>query len=421
MDSSSKTPLSAKKLPKGIWVISIAMMFISMSAMLLTSIFPFYITQSLGLSFAALGVIEGIAMALTNLANIGSGFVIDLFKRKKITLLIGVALATIAKPLFLLTSGTTGAMLSRSIEGFSYGLIKIPSEAYCANESKPTERGFSLGLLKFFRDFGSAIGLIGVVLMGGWLMNTDTLQFVSWFTFCLGSFSFFITVRYVKEKRHTSKTKSSNDHSDDPTSKKTKISDSRALNSRYWSLILITVLFLCSRFSDSLLAIHMQESGAPQWLCLSIFGIFHLISALACLPIGRLSDRVSRSRMLYVPFVSLLLANICLVAGSGIVIGFISVLLWGIQRGTSHLLIVGSIADEVPNRIVGTALSIYYIVSAVFSFLAGALSGYLANVNLQYAFIFSLFASLIPLIALFIRNKVMSRVSISQTNGNNVV
>ena len=95
---------TAKSLPKGVWAVSISMMLIAISTTMVFSISPFFITQVLGLSFVSLGIMEGISEGLSYFSKLASGFAGDFFKRKKPPLMIGVALATISKPLFILAS-----------------------------------------------------------------------------------------------------------------------------------------------------------------------------------------------------------------------------------------------------------------------------------------------------------------------------
>ena len=388
---------TAKSLPKGVWAVSISMMLIAISTTMVFSISPFFITQVLGLSLISLGIMEGISEGLSFFSKLASGFAGDFFRRKKPPLMIGVALATISKPIFILAGGGTMIMVSKVIERVSNGIMATPRDAYCAEEVSASRRGSSLGLMMSLKTFGCALGSF---VIGGLIIFTDDYRLLLWIGFIPCFLSFVVLAYYMKEKRveraeaHPEKKR-----------KELKMSDFKALNSRYWSLVVIATLFMCARFSDGFLILRMQELGAPMWLCTSTIGIFNLISAFACLPIGKLSDRIDRSRMLYFSFIALVMANVCFFLEGGLLLAFVGIVFWGAQRGTSQMLFAAIIADEVPEKIVGTALGMYYLLSGVIAVAAGFAAGYAADISLNYAFLFGLVVSSISLVALIIRNE----------------
>ncbi|NCP61835.1 MAG: MFS transporter [Alphaproteobacteria bacterium] len=390
---------TAKSLPKGVWAVSISMMLIAISTTMVFSISPFYITQVLGLSFISLGIMEGVSEGLSFFAKLASGFAGDFFRRKKPPLVIGVAMATISKPIFILAGGAGMIMVSKVIERIANGIMATPRDAYCAEEVTAAKRGSSLGLMMSLKTFGCALGSF---IIGGLIIFTDDYRFLLWIGFVPCFLSLVVLLYYMKEKR----VEKMEAH---PEQKRRglKKSDFKGLKARYWSLVVIATIFMAARFSDGFLILRMQELGAPKWLYMSTIGLFNLISAFACLPIGRLSDRIDRSRMLYFSFIALVVANICFIFEGGLFLALVGVVFWGAQRGTSQLLFAAIIADEVPEKIIGTALGLYYLLSGVIAVFAGFMAGHFADMSLNYAFIFGLSASSLALIALVIRNEVI--------------
>ncbi len=389
---------TAKSLPIGVWAVSISMMLIAVSTTMVFSISPFFITQVLGLSFVSLGIMEGISEGLSFFSKLASGFAGDFFRRKKPPLVIGVAMATISKPIFILAGGATGIMISKVIERISNGIMATPRDAYCAEEVSANMRGSSLGLMMSLKTFGCALGSF---IIGGLIIFTNDYRLLLWIGFIPCFLSFLVLLMYMKEERVEKELKTP-----ESKRKKLKLSDFKSLNSRYWSLVIIATIFMAARFSDGFLILRMKELGAPMWLCTSTIGIFNLISAFACLPIGRWSDRFCRSRMLYFSFIALVLSNVCFIFDGGLMLALLGVLFWGAQRGTSQMLFAAIIADEVPEKIIGTALGIYYLLSGVIAVFAGFMAGHVADISLFYAFIFGLTASTLALIALFVRNEI---------------
>jgi MFS family permease len=160
-----------------------------------------------------------------------------------------------------------------------------------------------------------------------------------------------------------------------------------------------------ARFSDGFLALRLMELGAPTWLCMATIGIFNTISTLCCYPIGRLSDKVNRSKLLYFSYVTLLLCNLCFIYATDVWLGLLGVIMWGAQRGTSQILFTAIVADEAPKQIMGTALGLFYIVIGLMSLLAGVACGYFADGSLTSSFIFGAVVSTLATLSLAIRNR----------------
>lgn len=389
---------TAKSLPVGVWAVSISMMLIAISTTMVFSVSPFFITQTLGLSFISLGIMEGISEGLSFFSKLASGFAGDFFRRKKPPLVIGVAMATISKPIFILAGGAAGVMTSKVIERISNGIMATPRDAYCAEEVSADKRGSSLGLMMSLKTFGCALGSF---IIGGLIIFTDDFRLLLWIGFIPCFASLIVLLMCMKEKRVEKEL-----NSPKKRVRKLKMDDFKSLNKRYWSLVIIATIFMSARFSDGFLILRMEQLGAPMWLCASTIGIFNLISAFACLPIGRKSDGMCRSRMLYFSFIALVLANICFIFDGGLVLALLGVLFWGAQRGTSQMLFAAIIADEVPEKIIGTALGIYYLLSGVIAVFAGYMAGHVADIGLFWAFVFGFSASTLALIALFVRNEI---------------
>jgi len=387
----------------GVWGVSIASMLIAISTSMVFSISPIYVTKVLGLSVASMGLIEGFSEGLAQFSKLASGYSGDFFKRKKPPLLIGAILATLSKPIFILAgsvsflSGLTMVVTSKCIERVSNGIMATPRDAYISEASDDKTRGNALGLMMSLKTFGCVIGSF---FIGALTEVTSNYQLLLWFGFLPCVLSILVLMRYMKEKPLLTK-----DTDNKARTKNNHISwnDLKKLNGRYWSLILVATLFMSARFSDGFLIIRLDSLGAPMWISASVIGLFNLISALSCLPIGRLSDRIDRSKILYFSFATLVLSNICFLSDD-LSLAMIGVLMWGAQRGTSQVLFSAIIGDEAPRKIIGTAMGIFYLLTGVMAVFSGMVAGHLGDISIKYIFMFGFSMSFIALTCLVIRN-----------------
>lgn len=391
-----------RQIPKGVWGVSIGCMLIAISTTMTFSVSPFFVRDVLGLSMLSLGLMEGISEGLAQFSKLLSGFSGDFFRRKKPPLIVGALMATISKPIFIFASGAPTVMLSKVIERISNGIMATPRDAYVAEAADQKTRGTSLGLMMTLKTLGCTIGSL---LIGFLMIFTEDYRMLLWLGFIPCALSIFVLYKYMTENHTANEAKAAQQSNNEP---RISLKDFKNLNSRYWSLIGVATVFMCARFSDGFLVLRLTELGAPKWLSASTIGIFNIICVLSCLPIGQLSDRFDRSKILYFSFITLVLSNLCFI-GNSMWVGMIGVLMWGAQRGTSQVLFAAMIADESPKKILGTAMGIFYLLTGVIAVAAGAIAGHVAEAALENAFYFGLGVSMIALIALFIRNEYFAR------------
>lgn len=396
-----------KKMPEGLWSISIANMLIAISTTMTFSISPFYLTTVLGISLLGMGVMEGFTEGLSQVSKLFSGISSDVSRKKKPTLLFGVLLAVISKPFFILASGVGSVMTSKILERVSNGVIATPRDAYIADISSKKNRGSAFGIMMTGKTVGC---IIGPFLVSFLMLFTEDFKTLLWLGFFPSILAMIIIWKVMPEKKEPSLTLtdspvlSSTIQKKKDRSKRFNFNDVMHMPYSYWSLLIVSSLFMVARFNDGYLSLRLAELGTPKSICVATIGIFNAISALCCFPIGRLSDRINRSTLLYFSYITLFLSNICFIFADGMWLGLVGVIFWGAQRGTSQILFSAIIADEAPKHIMGTAIGIFYIVGGVISLGAGSIAGYISNNSLSGIFYFGAITSFIALVFLAFRN-----------------
>ncbi|MBX9697740.1 MAG: MFS transporter [Alphaproteobacteria bacterium] len=402
-----KLILQIKRMPEGLWSVSIANMLIAISTTMTFSISPFYLTTVLGISLLGMGVMEGFTEGLSQISKLFSGISSDVSKKKKPTLLFGVFLAVLSKPFFILASGVGAIMTSKILERVSNGVIATPRDAYVADISTKENRGSAFGVMMTGKTVGC---IIGPFLVSFLMFFTEDLRTLLWLGFFPSILAVIIIWKVMPEKKEVPLNTSTQrvalqDHAPrGDKSKRFSLNDIMNMPYAYWSLLIVSSLFMVARFNDGYLSLRLAELGAPKSLCVATIGIFNAISALCCFPIGKLSDRINRSTLLYFSYISLFLSNVCFIFAEDMWLGLVGVIFWGAQRGTSQILFSAIIADEAPKHIMGTAIGLFYIVGGVISLGAGSVAGYISNNSLSGIFYFGAITSFIALAFLAFRN-----------------
>lgn len=396
-----------KKMPEGLWSISIANMLIAISTTMTFSISPFYLTTVLGISLLGMGVMEGFTEGLSQISKLFSGISSDVSKKKKPTLLFGVLLAVISKPFFILATGVGSIMTSKILERVSNGVIATPRDAYIADISTKKNRGSAFGIMMTGKTVGC---IIGPFLVSFLMLFTEDFKTLLWLGFFPSILAMIIIWKVMPEKKETPLNMDTPlprlevEKQKQGKSRRFNFSDIVHMPYTYWSLLIVSSLFMVARFNDGYLSLRLAELGAPKSICVATIGIFNAISALCCFPIGKLSDRIDRSTLLYFSYITLFLSNICFIFADSMWLGLVGVIFWGAQRGTSQILFSAIIADEAPKHIMGTAIGIFYIVGGIISLGAGSIAGYISNNSLSGIFYFGAITSFIALAFLAFRN-----------------
>lgn len=385
----------------GIWSLSIGVMLVGISTSMAFSISPIYMKKILGLSMGSIGFIEGIAEGFSQVSKLMSGVIGDYFRKKKPPLIVGFILAALSKPIFIFANGASWIIVSKVMERISNGLTATPRDALVSDLSTKSNRGFSFALMMTLKTVGCTVGSF---LISALFYFTDDYRTLLWLGFfpCLAAV--YLIMYHLKEHQHTNST--TTQVQDDS---KLHFRDVKLLQKGYWVFLTIATIFMLARFADGLLSIRMSKLGASEQQCAAIIGFFNAISALCCFPIGHLSDRIDRSKILYFSFFALILSHICFGLGTNVIWGWAGVVFWGAQRGTSQILFSAIIAEEVPQKVVGTALGLFNLTSGLAAVLSGSVAGSISGESVQMPFIVAAVVSVIALVALFIRNQFIEK------------
>lgn len=387
----------------GVWSLSLAVMLVAISTSMTFSISPIYMNKVLGLTFVSIGIIEGVAEGLSQVSKLLSGVIGDYFRKKKPPLVIGFILAALSKPVFIFANAASWIMVSKVMERISNGVTATPRDAFISELSTKSNRGFSFGLMMTLKTVGCSVGSF---LIAGLLYLTDDYRTLLWIGFfpCLAAV--YLIVAHLREDKHHKQDKQEIAAKEE---QRLHFKDMKLLNNGYWVFLGIATLFMLARFADGFLILRMQKLGASEQLCAAIIGIFNAVSALCCFPIGHISDRFDRSKILYFSFIMLLFSHLAFGFGTNVGWGLVGVLFWGAQRGTSQILFSAIIAEAVPARIIGTALGLFNLTSGLAAVFSGWFAGQIADKNLQFPFIVGAVISGISLLALYVRNNSIAK------------
>jgi len=363
--SLKKVYLDLVILPKGIWGVGLANLFINLSTIVIFSLYSIYLIEILGVSPWVVGVWDGLLQAFAFICRIFSGMLSDYLRKRKLLLLIGYGFAALSRPLLAFSPLLSLFMLGHSLDRLGNGMQAAPRDALIGDIAPKNLKGECYGLRQTLAIIGSAIGSLLTIPLMIWTHNNYKLLFL--FSFVPAFIGTLLIVWMVKEpklppvaayKKHF-----------------IKLSNIMELSRSFWLIIGVSSVFTLARFGEAFLSLRGKSLGLETHNISLIMLVMNICNSFAAYPFGRLSDSFDRRILLAVSFFILILSDLVLGLTNSLPWAFVGVGLWGAQVGATTSLILAMIADTARPELRATAFGIYYLITGLVHLVAGAWAG----------------------------------------------
>ncbi|WP_433735827.1 MFS transporter [Pseudomonas putida] len=362
----SNTNAKPFRIPRTIWALGFVSLFMDLSSELVHSLLPVFLVTTLGASALAVGVIEGIAESTSMLVKISSGAISDFIGRRKGLLLFGYGLAALTKPLFPLAYSVEMVFTARFLDRIGKGIRGAPRDALIADVSPPEIRGACFGLRQSMDTVGAVLGPALAIVLMLWLAD---IQLVLWFAVIPAAVAVALIVTGVKEPTHLP-----SEHTFRSPIHWKVLHD---FSSGYWWVVIVGGVFTLARFSEAFLVLRAQQIGLSITWTPVVMVVMALFYSLSAYPVGWLSDRISRTKLLCAGMGLLVLADLLLAQTSSVMAMMLGIALWGLHMGFSQGILASLVADNAPTELKGTAFGIFNLASGVCMLIASVLAGWL--------------------------------------------
>lgn len=348
---------------KNVKILGIVSFFTDLSSEMVFGILPYFITTTLGLSRAFLGVVDGSGELSSYAFRMISGALSDKMGKRKILVLAGYGLSTASKPFFSMANSWLDTLLIRNADRIGKGVRTAPRDALISESVSDQKHGRAFGIHRSLDQMGAIAGPLAAFFL---------LQFVdirSIFIFSLipGAVAVVILVFFVKEA----------------TSLELKNANLKALfgqtvknNKQFVIFLIISGVFGIGAFSFSFVLLRSSEMGVEKNLISLVYLTINLTHAAIGLPAGILADKIRKEAVILVSYgvfvLSLLFMGFTYGPGSAYLLAAIFGIYLGISE-TVQRAIIPRFAES--NR--GTAFGIYNLISGVAFFASNVIFGYL--------------------------------------------
>lgn len=353
-------------MPPGIWVLGFVSLLMDISSEMIHSLLPLFMVTTLGAGTIAVGIVEGLAESLALAVKVFSGTLSDYLGKRKGLALAGYALGALTKPLFAMAPDIGTLLTARLLDRVGKGVRGAPRDALVADIAPPALRGAAFGLRQSLDTVGAFLGpLLAVGLM---LLWADDYRAVFWVAVIPGMMAAALLLVGVREPATRQSTHRINPINRDNFSR---------LGSTYWWVVGIGSIFTLARFSEAFLVLRAQQSGIPVAFIPLVMVAMNLVYASSAYPFGKLSDRISHTKLLTLGLAVLIAADLVLAMDNHWRVLMLGVALWGVHMGMTQGLLATMVADHAPADLRGTAFGCFNLACGLAMLMASVLAGFL--------------------------------------------
>lgn len=355
---------SIRKLPSTVWLLGLISLANDASSEMIYPLVPLYLASVLMAGPRALGIIEGIAEAVSSLLKLFAGVLADRTRHVRNWVLAGYGIAGFARPLLGVTTSWLGVLACRFADRVGKGLRSAPRDAMLAHSVDATQRGLAFGFHRAMDNLGAVIGpLVAAAMLGAGM----SLRHVFLWAAVPGGVVIALALMLKDDAG---------------------VAQSRKLVAFSWTLrefppafrryLLVLALFTLGNSSNMFLLLRARDLGLPQAEVPVLWALVSLVAALLSTPLSSLSDRLGRTRLIV----------------SGWTVYAVFYLLLGVQRDNTWVLwpmfagygvflaaTEGAekalVADLVRRESAGTAYGWYNLVVRLFLLPASIIFGWL--------------------------------------------
>ncbi len=377
--ADSSRASASKKLPKAVIVLGWVSFFTDASADMIYPLVPAFLL-SLGGGATALGVLEGVAEAVSAGIKYWSGQRADKSGKPKRLVVLGYALSALSRPLYAAASIPLHVVLVRVSDRIGKGLRGPPRDAMLAASVDAESRGHAFGFHRMMDNFGGVAG----PLLAFFALRLASLPLRTVFVVSIvpGLISVLIAQVFLKDlvlheapKKTVvaAKSESSVEQAGRDAEKNTSSAEDvkgvsedpihRAPPSVMpWRFFFVTAVFTLAASGDLFLMQRLTGLGLEVALVPIAWVSLQLLKGLFNVPGGRASDRFGRRRVLAIAWL--------LYAATYVGFGFVTspwhawlliapyALHYGLAEGGQRALLTDLVPPSIRGRVFGTQLAL---------------------------------------------------------------
>jgi MFS family permease len=359
-----------RELPRNVFAIGLVSLLNDASSEIIYPLLPIFLASSLGASARAIGTIEGLAESISSLLKLFAGYLSDRLAKRKLLVVAGYSVASLARPLLAFAQTWTQVLAIRLTDRIGKGIRTAPRDAMIADTVRVEQRGIAFGFHRAMDHAGAVVGpLIGYVLVILFVANAKsptTREFSKIFLAASvpALLAVLVAVFFMRESpQHAS-------HGSE-----IKTLSVRGFDGNFKRFLVVLALFTLSNSSDSFLILRAMDSGVSIAVVPLLWAAHHGMKVLSSLFGGDLSDRLGRKRLIVAGWILYAAVYAGFAFATHQASLWVLFLVYGIYFGLAEGAEKALVADLVRPEQRGTAYGLYNLAFGVTVFPASLMMG----------------------------------------------
>jgi MFS family permease len=290
---SGRLPRWRQALTPNVLRLGLVSFFADVSSEMLYPLMPIFLTVVLGAPVAAVGLIEGAAEAVASLLKTVSGRIADRTGRRVELVFGGYSLSALAKPLIALANSWPLVLVARLVDRTGKGFRGSPRDAIIADSVDPEVRGSAFGWHRAMDTMGAVVG----PLLALWLVSVakGDLRTVIWLAAIPGVAGSLLVLSVTDPRRRRAQAAADERKAGGRPGERLRWS---TIPHRFKLYLGAWLPFVLVNSSDVFLILRAKQLGFSITAVVLVYTLYNLVYAVASVPLGHLSDRVGRRRVL---------------------------------------------------------------------------------------------------------------------------
>ncbi|MCL1838378.1 MAG: MFS transporter [Propionibacteriaceae bacterium] len=338
--------------------------FTDLSTEMVYPLVPLYLTSVFGATPALVGLIEGIAESVASLLKVYSGYISDKFQRKKLLAIAGYSTGILYKLMLIVAGSWAGILFARVIDRFGKGIRTAPRDVLVSESADKASMGNAFGLHKALDMAGAAVGILITFLIFKNVTNDfdyKTLFWISIIPAIIGLCMFF----FIKEKYAERQ----------PNKSLHFWKNLKELDGQLKMYLLVVFLFTLGNSSNAFLLLKAKAVGFDNVSVILLYFIFNVTAAALSMPLGSLSDRIGRKKLLVTGYLVFAIVYLGFAAAFNQPFMYFMFVLYGVFTAMTAGVERAFVAEIAPAELKGTMLGLQSTVAGVALLPASIITG----------------------------------------------
>jgi MFS family permease len=385
-------------LERNVFYTGLTSFFTDTSTKMVYSVMPLFLL-SIGASKTSIAMIEGIAESTASLFKAFSGYWSDKIGKNKPFMIIGYGVTALITPLYAFATVPVQILLFRFLERIGKGLRAAPRDSLVSASVPKQEAGRSFGFHKAMDNSGAIFGpLAAFVLLYLFPLSYKTIFVLATIPALLGVATIVLFIKEAKSEKKEDK----------------PAFHLKQLPKKFYLFLAIIFVFTLGNSADALLLVKTAETGINKSYIPFVYMIFNMVSVVLAVPIGKLSDKVGREKLIIAGFLVYALVYFLFGKYNSINVFFFLFLLYGLYSALTDSSQKAMVSDIVSKDLRGTGYGIYHSVLGITLLPASLIAGLLYDkVNSNAPFYFgacmAFIAALLMMVFVFVDKRTADR------------